>query len=93
MSSDYFQLGGIVVIAISLIELIKFIINKYTAKNTINGTGKAILDQLRIQNENHLRSISQEINSGFDRLEKSIIEMHLDLSNKLTEIATILKQR
>lgn len=42
MPSELFQLGGLVVISYALIELVKFIIVKYTKKSTSNGATEVL---------------------------------------------------
>ncbi len=100
MNSEYLQLGGMFIIAYSLIELVKFIINKYTAKAPFNGTSKAILTELQTQNQNHLHEISiqisemcNNINLGNDKVVDAIKTMHTDLASRLGEIKGVLSQR
>jgi hypothetical protein len=69
MNEQYLQLGATFVVAMALIELIKYIIGRYTATKP-NGsedkkeTEKAILEQVQLVNENHL----DHIQAGIDKL-------------------------
>lgn len=85
MSSEILQLGATFIIALGLIELVKFVISKYTVKQN-NNWDKKMYEEV----SNHMAT---QIDNGFDRLEKSITEMHRDMAEKLTEIATLLKHR
>jgi hypothetical protein len=68
MTDNYIQLGGVVVMVMAFIELIKFLINKYSTKPAFNGTNKAILQELQTQNTNHLEHIQLGMDTGFDRM-------------------------
>lgn len=69
MNEQYLQLGATFVVAMALIELIKYIVGRYTATKP-NGiedrkeTEKAILAQVQLVNENHL----DHIQAGIDKL-------------------------
>ena len=69
MTEQYLQLGATFIVAMSLIELIKYIVGKYTATKP-NGkeTEKAILTQIQLTNGNHL----DHIQIGIDRLNDSM---------------------
>lgn len=90
MNSEYLQLGGTVAIAIALIELVKFVINKYTK----NGNGKKdsnqdveiaiIKTQLTEIKENHIKHIQ----SSIEKIKEDVLDIKIDMA----EIKALLKK-
>lgn len=62
MQPEYLQLGATFFLAISLIELVKFIVSKYAHKNNGNGLTK----QVQIIAENDLKHILAAIEKQTD---------------------------
>ena len=100
MPKEYLEMGALFIVVMALIKLIEFLINKYTTKAPFNGTSKAILQELQTQNQNHLHSISVQI----DNMCKSITTNNVDLMESihrdnvqiiqlLGEIKGVLSQR
>lgn len=75
---DMFQLGGVFILAMSLIEIIKLLVNKFIVKSN-GGINKEILDQISLTNGNHLNHIQE----GIDKLDCTTSEGFI----KLGEIA------
>jgi hypothetical protein len=63
----YTELGGMFVISLALIELVKYLINR-SKPTGFNGSTKAILHELETQNSNHLTHIQNGIEVGFDKI-------------------------
>lgn len=80
------QLGATFAIAMALIELIKWIISKFTEKDSVNKNAlnneslKAISAQLELQNSNHLNHIEQAINNGNDKVVEAITNLRIELA-------------
>lgn len=102
MDETSLQLGATFILAISLIELVKFVVSKYVRKNERNGVDKEILKEIQLMNSNHLNSICKTMDEGNDRIvgelntvnkdvTKAIHEMHLELANRLSELKGKLK--
>ena len=84
---DYGLIGLIFGMMLGLIELVKFVINKYTNKDTVseafkNGNGKLILKAIERQNDNHLTHIKDEMNNGFTR----VVDCYSQKCDKMIEI-------
>ena len=79
MPKEYLEMGALFIVVMALIKLIEFLINKYTVKTPFNGTSKAILQELQTQNQNHLHSISVQI----DNMCKSITTNNVDLMESI----------
>lgn len=63
MEKDFLELGAVFILAISLVELLKFTINKFTKKNEKN-SDENIGTQLLLMNnklDNHITHISEKI--------------------------------
>jgi hypothetical protein len=82
MPIEYIQLGAVFILAMSLIELVKYVVGKYQKSNGSDNAKKEatevatalrietanIASELKMQNENHLTHIGNDINIGFDRM-------------------------
>lgn len=89
MTQETLQLGGMFAIAYSLIELVKFIINKYTKNGGGRSTEKnseAILAELITMNNNHLHSLEIAINNGNEKMTKAIADGNMKVIEILGEI-------
>jgi len=88
MINEYLQvgMGGLLALLI-LREVFGFLKNK--KKNDNNSTEKAILDELRLQNENHLHSIQTEMGKGFDKM----MDCYSQKSDKIIEILSRIEVR
>ena len=69
MESEIYQiglLGGAGVVLWIIYKIISVIFGR--KKDPINGSGKAILAELKTQNENHLHSMENGMMAGFDKI-------------------------
>lgn len=83
MNPQILQLGAVAIIfALAIKEFFGYL---KTRKNGNGNYGKMI-QQLKTMNDNHLRSIGQDINTGNDRIVDAIKDMHTDLAKELGEI-------
>ena len=80
-----FQLGMIGLLFFLAIR--EFFAYLKTKKNNSNGiVNKQLLDAITDQNNNHLKSINENINAGNNRIVDAIIQMHTEVVSKLGEI-------
>lgn len=88
------ELGAIFALSLGLIELLKYSITLLSNKKPTNGTNKAILDELKVQNENHLEHLQVSVGEGFNRMiecqniackeiVQAINNLHIDLIKEL----------
>ena len=61
---------------------------KNRKNNNSNGSkiNQQLLDAIKDQSDNHLKSIGNNINAGNDRIVDAINSMHTDLASRLGEI-------
>lgn len=87
MTPEMIQLGGLFIIAFSLVEAIKFIVAKYTKNGNgkVEDTLKGLLNQVEIANSNHLDHIYKEQEKQTRQGEQQI--------SLLTKICAILDER
>ena len=87
MTPEMIQLGGVFILALSLIELVKFIITKYTRNGNgkVEDTLKGLLKQAELANNNHMTHIYSEIKRQTEQHERQV--------ELLTKICSILDER
>lgn len=96
------QLGGTVVVSIValwlLAQLVREVVGLIKPKKNGEDLSQRILEVLQKQNDNHLHTISEQmtkvteqINTGNDRVVEAIKAMHIDLAGRLGEIKGKLK--
>ena len=87
MTPEMLQLGGVFILALSLIELVKFIITKYTRNGNgkVEDTLKGLLKQAELANSNNLVHIFKEAEKQTCQHERQI--------ELLTKICSILDER
>ena len=66
MEQDLLQLGGVFVLGMGLLEVVKLLINKFVVKpeNKTEFNSEAILDELVKMNGNHLVHVESAIREG-----------------------------
>ena len=94
MIEQYLQIGAVAVIFLFCAKEF-FIYLKSRKQNgdeykKENGTSKMILEQLELQNTNHLHGITEEMVIGFDKLNNKIRDSNKEIVILLTEIKTVL---
>jgi len=96
---DLIDLGGTIVVVFGFIWLL-YQQNKQKKQPLNNGMSKLILDELKIQNANHLQGISRQIgelcdkiNENNDRLIDTIHQDNQRVSQLLGEIKGILSRK
>ena len=87
MTSETLQIGGIIGITIALIELLKFVITRYTS-NGKNGNYE-MERQLKMMNENHLIHLLDAI----QKQTEDENEWHRKLFEILVEVKTVLRNQ
>lgn len=86
MEQEIYQLGAVAIIFIFAVkEFFTYL------KTRRNGGSNGLLKELRSTNTNHLQTIDKTLNEGFDKVVKTITDMHLDLANRLSEMKGRLK--
>ena len=85
MDQQILQLGALGIIFVFAVK--EFFSYLKARKNGGNGGsyGKMV-EQLKSLNDNHLISISKDINSGNDRVVDAINSMHTDLASRLGKL-------
>jgi hypothetical protein len=81
---QYLELGGIA--GLFALFITQYFQTQRSKKDPLNGTGKAILQELQTQNGNHLEHIQQGITDGFKELQNSIHTDNMKIVELLGEI-------
>jgi len=84
MNENYIQLGGVFLLAMSLVEIIKVLLS-YMFKNNGQNNYNNVTEQLQTLGDNHLTHI-------YGELEKQTLQ-HEKTIQLLTEIAITLRER
>ncbi len=88
ISPEQLNLGAVAIIFLFFLK--EFFTYLKSRKNSPgNGFSKQILEELKTQNQNHLHTINQEMNTGFDRLAEII---HTD-NTKIIELLARIEGR
>ncbi len=85
LSPEQLQLGAVAIIFLFFLKEF-FVYLKSRKSGSNNYFSKQILEELKTQNQNHLHTINQEMNTGFDRLAEIIHSDNLTIISLLSEI-------